>query len=248
MRRSHRLIVALAAALVATLSLAPASPASARARATCPTLQVAERYAAGALEAGAYAVSPLVGPRQPCRSAETVVQSYLYDPPSFRFWHVRRLRGGGLRFRAPTGASFTTSPTSRLVRAASGEPASTQPAATIAATQTCPYFTVVHNDSAVGFPAGTYHRLNFSPNNAGLHCSPPMPDSYDLLRDYLLDGSVHGYGVGPLTGSLAKNPGCRFLKTGTTTTGFDVWCDGKGSSRGPCVTARPVPANCGGHY
>ena len=75
-----------------------------------------------------------------------------------------------------------------------------------------------------------------------------MPDSYDLLRDYLRDGDVHGYKVGPLTGALAKQPGCRFLKNATKTTGFDVWCDGKGSSRGPCVKARPVSRNCGGHY
>lgn len=246
MPRLHRLAVPLT--LAATAFLAAPSPASASPRTTCPTVQVAQRYAAGALDAGAYAVSPLADSGQPCRGAETVIQSYLYDPPSFRYWHVRRLRAGGLRFTSPSGASFTASPTSRLVRAARAVPASTPPTASIAATQTCPYFTVVHNDSAVGFPAGTYHRLNFSPNNAGLHCSPPMPDSYDLMRDYLLDGSVHGYGVGPLTGSLAKEPGCRFLKTGTTTTGFDVWCDGKGSSRGPCVKARPVPANCGGHH
>ena len=245
--RCCRFAVVVIAVAVAAL-LAGAGPSVARAAGACPTLDVSGARAGGALRAGTYALTPLAGTDEPCAAAATVVESYLYDPRSFRSWRVAALPGGRLRFSA-RGAAFVASPTSRLVRSA-GPPAaaaSFAPTATAAATRACPSFRVRHNDSAVGFPAGTYHRLNFSPTNV-LRCSPPMPDSYDLLRDYLRDGDVHGYKVGPLTGALAKQPGCRFLKNATKTTGFDVWCDGKGSSRGPCVKARPVPQNCGGHY
>ena len=208
MRRCRFVVVVIAVAVAALVVVV--APTGARAPRACPTLDVDSARAAGALRAGTYAVTPLAGADQPCAAAATVVESYLYDPPSFRSWRVATLPGGRLRFGA-RGVAFTAAPTGRRVRSAGPRAAgaSSAPTAAAAATRVCPYFTVLHNDSAVGFPAGSYHRLNFSANNA-LRCGPPMPDSYDLLRDYLLDGDVHGYKVGPLTGSLAKKPGCRF--------------------------------------
>jgi hypothetical protein len=77
-----------------------------------------------------------------------------------------------------------------------------------------------------------------------------MPDSFDLLRDYLLDGDAHGYKVSPLIGALAKNAGCRFVQNGSSgAVGFTVWCDGKAGSRGPCVAiGNRFSTNCGGSY
>ena len=109
---------------------------------------------------------------------------------------------------------------------------------------------MVHSDTEVGLPAGVYHRLNFFTHSGQLNCSPPAPDSYDLLRDYLLDGDVHGYKVSALVGSLKTSSGCRFVKNGSGgKIGFTVWCDGKAGSRGACVAAKNTYAdNCGGHY
>ena len=232
------------------LALALLPSAGAAAPGSCPTLDVSASQAAGALASGTYAVGSLAGADDPCAAAQTVVQSYLYDPPSFGTWRVDRLAGGrGLRFSSGA-TTFEVTATSRVVRPSAGRAAAARaPVATAAATQRCFPFRVVHDDSEVGFPAGVYQRLNFAPSPSRLRCSPPMPDSFDLLRDYLLDGDVRGWRVGRLQGSLARYPGCRFLQNGQGgRVGFDVWCDGRGGSRGPCVRARPVGGNCGSHY
>lgn len=95
------------------------------------------------------------------------------------------------------------------------------PTARVAATATCPIFTVVSNDPMAGFSAGRYHRLNFSPNIRTLTCDT----TFHILRSYLYHPrSMQGWTAGPLTGNLSRALGRRFLKRGTNgRTGFDVW-------------------------
>jgi hypothetical protein len=208
--------------LAALAALALAAPAGAAAAPSCPSLTVASGDATSAIPAGRYRLAP--GGGLSCDGAATAVQSYLYEPKTFGGYTVRA--AGGVVSVAPrTGARS-------------------------AATAKCNDFSVVHSDTEVGFPAGVYHRLNFFKTAGQLRCTPPMPDSYDLLRDYLLDGDAHGYKVGPLVGSLATSAGCRFVKNGSAgTVGFTVWCDGKAGSRGACVRAGAAfKDNCGGHY
>jgi hypothetical protein len=208
--------------VAALLTLALAAPAGAATTGSCPSVTVTPATAAGALSAGRYRVA---ADGLTCGQAATVVQSYLYDPASFRGWKLS-VRDGVVS----------------VGRAA--------PSARDAATSVCNLFTVVHSDTEVGFPSGVYHRLNFFKTAGQLRCSPPMPDSYDLLRDYLLDGDVHGYKVGQLLTPLSTFAGCRFTKNGTAgTVGFTVWCDGKAGSRGACVDiGNGYRNNCGGSY
>ena len=243
----RRLILPVAAALAAACLLvvvAAPSPAAAR----CPSFKVRASKAAGALGAGRYSVTPVAGAEDPCEAASTVVQSYLYDPPTFGRWRVHHLsRGRGVRFVLERKGVSVTVRRRSSARVAVARSARSTPVAQAAETHTCTIFQVVHNDSAAGFPAGFYHRLTFAPGTKQLNCNPPLPDSYDLLRDYLFDGRIVGWTVGALQGGLASSPGCRFLKNGSSAaTGFDVWCDGHSGSRGPCATARPLPRNCSG--
>jgi hypothetical protein len=181
---------------------------------------VAAGDATSAVPAGTYRLAPRSG--LSCDDAAAVVDSYLYDPKTF----------SGSSIRAADGVITVT------------------PRASSAATTTCNLFQVVHSDTEVGFPSGFYHRLNFFPTGSALRCSPPAPDSFDFLRDYLLDGDVHGYKVGPLVSTLRTSAGCRFTKNGSSgRIGFSVWCDGKAGSRGACVAAgNQFADNCGGHY
>jgi hypothetical protein len=208
--------------LAALAALALAAPAGAASTSSCPAVTVSAGDATSALPAGTYALAPGAG--LSCDEAATAVDSYLYEPKTFSGFGVRA--GAGVISVAPRATARS------------------------AATTSCHLFTVVHADTEVGLPAGVYHRLNFFRTAGQLNCSPPMPDSYDLLRDYLLDGDVHGYKVSKLTGSLATSAGCRFVKNASGgAIGFTVWCDGKAGSRGACVAARNKYAtNCGGSY
>jgi hypothetical protein len=208
--------------LAALAALALAAPAGAASGGSCTTFSVASGDATSAVPAGKYRLAPSGG--LSCDDAATAVESYLYDPGTFSGYSVRA--SAGVISVAPRVGARS------------------------AATASCHLFTVVHADTEVGFPAGVYHRLNFFSTASQLNCSPPMPDSYDLLRDYLLDGDVHGYKVGKLSGSLATSAGCRFVKNGSSgKVGFTVWCDGKAGSRGACVAAKNTyAANCGGSY
>jgi hypothetical protein len=208
--------------LAALAALAVAAPAGAATGRSCSPVSVSGKEAAGALSAGSYGL--VAGGSLTCADAATAVDSYLYDPRTFDGYSLRA--GDGTISVAPhTGARS-------------------------AATTKCNLFTVVHSDTEVGFPSGVYHRLNFFTTGTTLRCSPPMPDSFDLLRDYLLDGDVHGYKVGQLFTPLSGDAGCRFTKNGTSgKIGFDVWCDGKAGSRGPCVAiGNGFRNNCGGSY
>jgi hypothetical protein len=202
--------------LAALAALALAPPAGAAGGASCPNVDVARGDATSSLPAGTYRLAPGAG--LGCAEAAAAVDSYLYEPKTF----------GGYSLRAADGAIAVT----RGARSA--------------ATTRCNLFTVVHSDTEVGFPQGTYQRLNFFPSGTTLTCS----QTFTFLRDYLLDGDVHGYKVGRLTGALATSSGCRFVKNGSSgATGFTVWCDGKSGTRGPCVAAgNKFADNCGGHY
>jgi len=202
--------------LAALAALALAAPAGAASTGSCPPLTVASGDATGALTAGSYRLTPSGG--LSCGEAAAAVDSYLYEPKTF----------GGYGLRAADGVIAV----SRGARAA--------------ATTRCNLFQVVHSDTEVGFPAGTYQRLNFFRTSGQLTCAA----SFTFLRDYLLDGDVHGFKVGPLTGSLAKSAGCRFVRNGSAgAVGFTVWCDGKGGTKGACVrTGAAFKDNCGGSY
>ena len=105
-----------------------------------------------------------------------------------------------------------------LIPAAS---ASAGPTANAAVGFGCPKFTVVHNDTAAGFPKGVYNRLNFAPKAFLLNCD----DSFQVFRSYLYSPNSHaGWKVGPLTGNLKNRTGKRFLKSGSNgRIGFDVY-------------------------
>jgi hypothetical protein len=207
--------------LAAIAAIAFATPAGASTGSSC-RLTVASGDATSAVPAGSYRLAPSGG--LSCDDAATAVESYLYEPKTFSGYGIRA--ADGVISVAPRAGARS------------------------AATAACNLFTVVHADTEVGFPAGVYHRLNFFKTASQLRCSPPAPDSFDLLREYLLDGDVHGYKVGPLTGTLATSAGCRFVKNGSAgAVGFTVWCDGKAGSRGACVSIGPAfKNNCGGHY
>ena len=102
-----------------------------------------------------------------------------------------------------------------------------------ASTQRCFDFTVVQPDPAAQFAAGTYHRQNFSPGNS-LSCN----SAFNIFRSYLYDPqSLRGWTVGPLTGSLRRQIGKRFVQKGTNNSvGFNVYRAGR-----PVV--RPVVKN-----
>jgi hypothetical protein len=208
--------------LAALAALALAAPAGAASTGSCKSLTVASVDATSAIGAGTYRLAPSGG--LSCDDAATAVESYLYEPKTF----------GGYSLRAADGV-IAVAP---------------RAGARSAATAKCNDFTVVHSDTEVGLPSGVYHRLNFFTSAGQLNCSPPAPDSFDLLRDYLLDGDVHGYKVSALIGTLSTSAGCRFVKNGSSgKVGFTVWCDGKAGSRGACVAAKNTFAdNCGGHY
>lgn len=89
------------------------------------------------------------------------------------------------------------------------------------ATQECPIFTVVVDDPQAGFPAGKYHRLNFSPNIKSLTCD----DTYHIFRSYLYHPrSMRGWTAGKLIGEMRGDTGKRFTKNGSRgRIGFDVW-------------------------
>jgi hypothetical protein len=207
--------------LAALAALAFAAPAGAASGAGC-RVTVAAGDATSSVPAGTYRLAP--GSGLSCDDAAALVDSYLYDAKTFT----------GASIRAEDGVIAVTRGTG----------------ARSAATTTCNLFQVVHSDTEVGFPQGFYHRLNFFPTGSALRCSPPAPDSFDFLRDYLLDGDVHGYKVGPLVSTLRTSAGCRFTKNGSSgRIGFSVWCDGKAGSRGACVAAgNRFADNCGGHY
>jgi len=202
--------------LAALAALALTAPAGAASTGSCPAVSVASGDATAAVPAGSYRLAPSGG--LSCAEAAAAVDSYLYEPRTF----------SGYSLRAADG----------VIAVAAG--------ARSAATTRCNLFQVVHSDTEVGFPSGTYQRLNFFRTSGQLTCSA----SYTFLRDYLLDGDVHGYKVGPLTGSLAKSAGCRFVQNGSAgAVGFTVWCDGKAGTKGACVrTGAAFKENCGGHY
>ena len=102
-----------------------------------------------------------------------------------------------------------------------------------ASSQRCFDFTVVQPDPAAQFAAGTYHRQNFSPGNS-LSCN----SAFNIFRSYLYDPqSLRGWTVGPLTGSLRRQIGKRFVQKGTNNSvGFNVYRAGR-----PVV--RPVVKN-----
>ena len=93
-----------------------------------------------------------------------------------------------------------------------------------ASTQRCFDFTVVQPDDAAQFAAGTYHRQNFSPGNS-LSCNT----TYNIFRSYLYDPqSLSGWTVGPLTGSLRRQIGKRFVQRGTNNSvGFNIYRAGR---------------------
>jgi hypothetical protein len=94
----------------------------------------------------------------------------------------------------------------------------------VASTQRCFDFTVVQPDPAAQFAAGTYHRQNFSPGNS-LSCNT----TYNIFRSYLYDPqSLSGWTVGPLTGSLSRQIGKRFVQKGTNNSvGFNIYRAGR---------------------
>ena len=110
----------------------------------------------------------------------------------------------------------------------------------VASTQSCFDFTVVQPDPAAQFAAGTYHRQNFSPGNS-LSCNT----TYNIFRSYLYDPqSLSGWTVGPLTGSLRRQLGKRFVQKGTNNSvGFNIYRSGRNPVVKPLVKNISLQAN-----
>jgi hypothetical protein len=141
-----RPVLPVAAAVIAACLLGfAAAPATAAQR--CPNFKLRPSQAAGALAAGRYAVSPVAGAEDPCAAASTVVQSYLYDPPTFRRWTVHRLvRGRGVRFvLGRHGVSVTARRRGGGASVAVARSPRGAPVARAAETHVCTIFQVVHN-------------------------------------------------------------------------------------------------------